>query len=145
MGLQSGVYPCYKNQFSIGANGETATSIAECETFSISIDNGIEEWKPFEHEGWVRRLMTAKSITISVSGKRNVGDTGNDFVANKWLKNGRDAEAYFAWIFPDGGKVEFNDAIISVKNLGAGDATGVAPLEFDILSNGKPNYTPASS
>lgn len=30
--------------------------------------------------------MTAKSITISVSGKRNYGDAGNDYVAGMALK-----------------------------------------------------------
>ena len=36
-----------------------------------------------DQEGWQRGLMTAKAITITLNGKRNVGDTGNDFVAGK--------------------------------------------------------------
>ena len=51
-------------------------------------------------DGWIRRLMTAKGMTISVSGKRNVGDAGNDYVASKSFKNGRDAEGIFQWTFP---------------------------------------------
>ena len=70
----SGVYPCYENQFKIDNK-----TIADMESFSVSIDNGVEEWTPFEGEGWIRRLMTAKSMTISVSGKRNVGDDGNEY------------------------------------------------------------------
>lgn len=141
---KSGVYPCYENQFKIGAATGSATSIADCETFSVSFDNGIEEWTPFDTEGWMRRLMTSKSVTISVTAKRNVGDTGNDFVSSKAYVNGRDAEVYFEWTFPSGAKVTFTDAVLNVTNDGAGDSTAVAPLEFEIMSNGKPTFTPAS-
>jgi hypothetical protein len=141
MSTPTGVYPCYENQFKIGAAKESTTSIADMETFSVSFDNGVEEWTPFESEGWKRRLMTAKALTISVNGKRNVGDTGNDFVAGLAFKNGRNAEAYFEWDFPDGTVVALPDAVVNVTNIGAGDSTGVAPLEFEVMSNGKPDIT----
>ena len=91
MAISSGVFPCYENQFQIKV-GDKYETIAEMESFSVSFDNGVEEWTPFESEGWRKRLMTAKAITISVSGKRSVGDTGNDTVAGLAFKNGRDAE-----------------------------------------------------
>lgn len=88
--------------------------------------------------------MTAKGITISVSGKRNIGDAGNDIVAGLAFKNGREVEKNFQWTFPDGTTVLFKDSIINVKNVGAGDSTGVGPLEFDVISNGKPEVTTAA-
>lgn len=139
---KTGVYPVYENQFKIGANKESATTIADMETFSVSFDNGVEEWTPFDQEGWTRRLMTAKSVTISINGKRNVGDTGNDYIAGKAFVNGRDAEGVLIWTFPDGTEVVIN-AVFNVTNIGAGDSTGVAPLEFEAASNGKPEVTPA--
>lgn len=144
MAGKTGVYPCYENQFKIGKSSTDATAIADMETFGVSFDNGVEEWTPFDTEGWTRRLTTGKGITISVNGKRNIGDTGNDFVAGKAFVNGREAEAYFEWTFPDGSKIVFENAVINVKNIGAGDSTGVGPLEFDVMSNGKPTYTPAA-
>lgn len=147
MSSTSGVYPCYENQFKIDTSGTSTPShatIADCETFSVSFDNGVEEWTPFDSEGWIRRLLTAKAVTISVTAKRNVGDTGNDFVAGLAWKNGRDAEAGFQWTFPDGTVVTFADAVINVTNIGAGDSTAVAPLEFEVMSNGKPTVTPAA-
>ena len=117
-------------------------SIADCETFSVAFDNGVEEWNPFDAEGWVRRLMTSKAVTISVTAKRNVGDAGNDAVAGLAFKNGRNVERDFTWTFPDGAKVEFKSAVINVTNVGSGDSTAVAPLEFEVMSNGKPTYTP---
>ena len=130
MSEKTGVYPCYENQFQINtaASGITAAY----------------KWTPFETEGWTRRLMTAKSVTVSVTAKRNVGDEGNDKISGFTFANGRDAEGDFKWTFPDSSSVEFKDAIISVTNNGSGDSTGVAPLEFEVMSNGKPTYTPAA-
>lgn len=143
-----GVYPCYENQFQIetAKTGETPTmsNIADMESFSVSFDNGIEEWTPFDTEGWTRRLATAKAVTITVTGKRNVGDAGNDMVAGLISKNGRDVEKAFCWTFPDGSKIELADAVINVTNVGAGDSTAVAPLEFEVMSNGKPKFTAAA-
>lgn len=146
MADKTGVYPCYENQFKVAtaASGEATAPIADCESFSVSFDNGVEEWTPFDTEGWVKRLMTAKSIAISVTGKRNVGDAGNDAVAELAWMNGRDVERDFVWTFPDGTEVEFGDAVINVTNVGAGDSTAVAPLEFEVLSNGKPKVTLAA-
>lgn len=142
----TGVYPCYKNQFQIdtaaaGATAATMSNIADCESFSVSFDNGVEEWYPFDTEGWRRALLTAKAIAITVTAKRNVGDAGNDAVAALAWANGRDAEKDVQWTFPDGTVVKFAAAVINVTNIGAGDSTAVAPLEFEIMSNGKPTIT----
>lgn len=140
--MKTGVYPCYENQFQVNTAAaeaeENLASIADCESFSVAFDNGVEEWTPFDTEGWRRALMTGKGVTITVTGKRNVGDAGNDAIAGLAFKNGRDVEKIFQWTFPDGTVVKFANAVINVKNVGAGDATGVAPLEFDVMSNGKP-------
>ncbi|MBQ5399351.1 MAG: hypothetical protein IIU14_07965 [Ruminococcus sp.] len=135
----TGVYPCYENQFKLDNK-----TIANCEAFSVSFDNGVEEWNAMEKDGWKSRLMTAKSVTISVTAKRTVGDAGNDAVAALAFKNGTDAQGDFDWTFPDGTVVSFDDAVINVKECGAGESTKVAPLVFDVLSNGKPTVTPAS-
>ena len=141
MAAQTGVFPVYENQFKIGADKATATTIADMETFSVSFSNGVETWTPMEHKGWQRALMTAKAVTITINGKRNKGDAGNDFIAKKAFTNGRDSEGYFCWTFPDGTTVEWDMAVFDVKNMGAGDSTNVAPLEFDVISNGKPKVT----
>mgnify|MGYP000741431307 CR=1 FL=1 len=128
MSTTTGVYPVYENQFKIdktGGDGTTEgnlTTIADMESFSVSIDGNVEEWKPFDQEGWTRRLMTGKSITISISGKRNVGDAGNDYVDGLALKTGKDA-----------------------TDWGGGDSTNVAPLAFDFASDGKPTFTEATA
>ena len=148
MSTTTGVFPCYENQFHVDTS-LTATpawkTIADCETFEVAFDNGVEEWTPFESEGWVRRLMTAKSVTITVTAKRNVGDDGNNYIAGLAFLNGRDAEVNFKWTFKDGTVVTFEGCPINVTVLGSGDSTAVAPLEFEVLSNGKPTVTSASS
>ena len=143
---KTGVFPCYENQFKIGAAGANppSTAIANCEEFSVSFDNGVEEWTAFENEGWKSRLMTAKGITVSVKAKRTIGDTGNDMVAGMSHLNGTSAQANFLWTFPDGSTLLFANAVISVTSNSGGASTNVAPLEFEVMSNGKPTYTAAA-
>lgn len=146
--VTSGVYPVFNNVFKIGTKGRTSAAedmkaIADCETFSLSMDNNVEEWTPMTTEGWVRRMQTGKGFSISISGKRNVGDDGNDYVASKLFSTGQTVESKFEWEFADGTKVDF-DCIISVTNAGTGESTNVAPLEFEVMSDGKPTVTPAA-
>ena len=145
----TGVYPVFNNKFKIGTKGVTSTAaadmkiIADLETFSPSFDNGVEEWTPMDTEGWIRRLMTGKGFSIDLSGKRNIGDEGNDYVAGLLFKTGQDVETVFEWEFPSGAKVSFN-CLVNVTNVGGGDTTNVGGLEFSVMSNGKPTFTPAA-
>lgn len=143
----TGVYPVYQNQFKIGKAGigsaeADMVTIKDLETFSPSFDNGVEEWTPMDSEGWMRRFMTGKSLSIEFAGKRNVGDAGNDYIASLAFKGGKDTESKLAWIFPSGAKAEL-EVIINVTNVGGGDSTGVGALEFTVMNNGKPTFTPA--
>lgn len=141
----SGVFPCWKNMFKVGTKGPTSIaadmkSIADMESFSVSIDGNIEEWKPFDAEGWTRRLMTGKALTVSASGKRNIGDAGNDFIAGLAFLTGADATVPIEWTFPDGAKLTFS-AVINVTALNSGDSTSLGTLEFELQADGKPTYT----
>lgn len=142
----TGVYPVFNNKFKIGVKGLASTTeedmktIADLETFSPSFDNGVEEWTPMDQEGWIRRLMTGKGFSIDLSGKRNIGDAGNDYVASLVFLTGQNVETIFEWEFPSGVKVKFN-CIVNVTNVGGGDSTNVGGLEFSVMSNGKPDVT----
>ena len=144
----TGVYPVYDNKFKIGTKGKNSTiesdmkTIMDLETFSPSFDNNVEEWNPMDTDGWIRRFMTGKGLSIDFTGKRNIGDEGNDYVAGLLFKNGQDAESKFEWEFPSGAKVVF-DCIVNVTNVSGGDSTNVGALEFSIMSNGKPTFTAA--
>lgn len=149
MAANTGVYPVFDNVFKIGKSGrlsETSdmVSIAEMESFSISIDGNVEEWKPMESAGWTKRMTTGKSLTISLSGKHCPSDAGNAYIAGLAWKSGTDCDTKFEWDFPNGDKLEF-DAVVNVTNIGGGDSTNVAALEFDVMSHGKPTYTPAAT
>lgn len=149
MASTTGVYPVFKNVFKIDTTGGTGEAsnlkaIADMESFSVSIDGNVEEWQPFDQEGWVRRLVTGKSLTISVSGKRNIGDAGNDYVAGLALKTGSDSHTTVVWTFPSGATLTI-PCVINVTEWESGDSTAVAPLAFDIMSDGMPTYTPAEA
>lgn len=147
MAFTGGVYPVFNIQFQIGVLGRTSSetdmkTIKDMETFSPSIDGNIEEWTPMDTEGWIRRLMTGKGLTIGLSGKRSVGDPGNDYVAEVALKSGLECSSKAAIVFPNEAKIEF-DCIVNVTTPFGGDSTNVSGLEFELQSDGKPTYTAA--
>ncbi len=149
MGLvASGVFPVFENDLKIGTAGRTGSasdlkSIADMENLTPSFDNGIEEWTPMDTEGWIRRLQTAKSVTFSITGKRHIGDDGNDYVASKTWTTGSANNTIVEWTMPDGTVISM-PCIINVTNNSGGDSTNVGALEFELLSDGKPTVTPAS-
>lgn len=144
------VYPVNNIKFKIGTKGAESSApqdmviVKDMETFSISIDNGVEEWNPMDQEGWVRRLMTSKSLTIGLNGKRNYGDPGNDYVAGLAYKNGLDANSKLEVEFPNGDKLTMA-CVVNVTACAGGDSTNVGVLEFECQSDGKPEYTPAAA
>jgi hypothetical protein len=145
--ITSGVYPVYENQFKINPKGRddgttNLVTVADMESFSVSFDDNVEEWTPMTSEGWVRRLKTGKGITITIAGKRNVGDAGNDYIAGLAFKSGQACNSQLEWNFPNGDKV-LMDCVINVTSAG-GDSTNVEPLEFECLSDGKPTFTAAT-
>ncbi|MEG0133920.1 MAG: hypothetical protein RR782_07330 [Clostridium sp.] len=141
----TGVYPVYNLKFKIGTKGKVSADqdmvvIADMENFGIKIDGKVEDWTPMNTAGWARSLMTGKAFSLSLKGKRSVGDPGNDYVANTAWKDGLDCSSKGSIEFPDGSSLKF-DCVIDVKNVGGDDSTKVAPLEFDLKGDGKPEFT----
>lgn len=150
---KSGVHASYDIRFRIDTAGLNFTDgqpmpqspviISDAEGLSISIDGGVEEWNPMDGEGWTKRLVTAKSITISMTAKRNIGDPGNDYIASLFMKTGNDCYSFFNIIFPNGDELGM-PCVVNVTSLG-GDSTAINAMEFEILSHGKPEYIKATA
>lgn len=149
MAFTSGVYPVYMIGFKIGIKGLTSIDtdmkvVKDMESFSFKISGKTEDWNPMDMQGWTRHLMTSKDFTITLKGKRNVGDPGNDYVAGVAWMNGLDCSSKFEIDFPDTSKVVFN-CVVDVTDPGGGDSTKGAALEFDIKCDGEPTFTPAAA
>ncbi|MBG9737091.1 phage tail tube protein [Paenibacillus alvei] len=145
----TGVFPVHNNIFKIGINGRASVApgdmvtVKDLETFSPSIDGNTEEWTPMDQGGWTRRAVTGKGLTFSFSGKRHYGDPGNDYIAGLLLGTGQEVETKFEWIMPSGAKLTM-DCVINLTQPGGGDSTNIDGLEFELLSDGKPTFTPAT-
>lgn len=140
------VYPVHSNKFYIGKLGRLSVDptdmvvIKGMENFKPTFESNTEKWSPMDLEGWARNAITGKGLSISLSGKRQYGDVGNDYIAGKLLSMGGDAESIFIWEFPSGSKLTFN-CVISLTAAGGGDTLNTDALEFDILADGKPTFT----
>ena len=138
------VYPVHNNKFYIGIAGRASTSqdmvvIKGMLNFKPQISSDKETWKPMDLAGWERNAVTGKALSIGLSGKRQYGDPGNDFIANRLLSMGGDCESVFIWELPSGSKLQF-DCVIDLTTPAGGDTTNIDGLEFDILSDGIPTF-----
>lgn len=149
---KTGVNPVNEITFGVCTTGRPAddslktatyTTVKDSESLSIGIDGGIEEWNPMDANGWVRRLMTSKSISISMGGKRNYGDPGNDYVASLAYKNGQDCNSAMKITFPNLDAL-YIPCVINTTSLG-GDSTAAESLEWEAQSDGKPEYVAYSA
>lgn len=123
--------------------GEEFVGIADLEEVSLTIENNIETWYSIEGGGWQNALMTARALSGSFSGKRCLGDAGNDYLDSLRYVNGAEAVADWKVEFPNGATLAFN-AVVGITDV-LGSATDVAPLNGDLTGKGKPTYTPAGA
>lgn len=142
--ISSGVFPVNALKIEIGitktADEWTYAEIADMESANITVDTGVEEYNSITDGGWRKALATSKALSMSISGKRCLGDEGNDFVASKWNKNGQECNSSCKITLPNDDTIVF-DCVVQVTSFLGSDATAIAPLEFELLSNGEPVYT----
>ena len=142
--ITEGVFPVHVNQFEINTGEEAWVTVAELEEINVTIENNTETWKSFAEEGWDSALVTGKSAKIDIKGKRCIGDTGNDFIAEKLLANGQDAYVSARITFADGKVLTWEKMACAVANAGTGGkATDVGALEATLTGHGKPELTEA--
>ncbi len=141
---QYAVSECKVKVKTSAASTQTAvySEIADLEEVSLSLESNTETWHSIKDGGWQNALLTAKALTGSFSGKRTLGDAGNDYLESLRYNIGKSAEADWQIEFPDGSKLEFTAVTALTDILGA--ATDVAPLSGDLTGKGKPTFTPAS-
>ena len=141
--ISSGMYKVYENEFLVGDTKETATCPSRIKNFSVTTEDGTEEWNDFENGVWSLIAGTTKKLTFKLTGLRDVGNTGNDYLESKLFATGVQKEGYFCWNLPSVKSIEWDKAIYKT-DLPGGDSPSLAPIEVEITSNGRPKVTEAS-
>ncbi|MNJ76292.1 hypothetical protein D3C77_735430 [compost metagenome] len=59
------------------------------------------------------------------------------------LGTGQQVETVFEWTMPSGASLKM-DCVINVTTPAGGDSTNIDGLEFELLSDGEPKFTPAA-
>ena len=145
--ITSGVFPVHAGSFEVDTGTSDLSNwvtVAELEEVSVEVENNTETWNSMEAGGWQSALVTGKAAKITVSGKRCIGDAGNDLIASKLLETGQNAYIACRITHPSGKILTWKKAACAVKNDGSGGkATDVGALEAEITCHGKPEVTEA--
>ncbi len=126
----------------IGSPGSpNFVTIKDVETMKVSLKGTVEKWTPMDQGGFARNLMTAKEFSIEHSGKRNIGDPGNDFIFGTMLQVGTACNSTETITFPNGDILSF-PCVIDLTGAFGGDSTKVTALDWSAHADGKPTYIP---
>lgn len=117
----------------------TLAEITDLESVELTINNEVQDWTSLDKGGWKSRLITGKDLELSFSGKRNTGDTGNDYVAGLADKMSTDLETTITLTIP-GGETVTIPGTVEVTSIYGGESLDVGMLEFNFLSNGAPTF-----
>lgn len=121
--VKTGTFPVHANDFFVNKGTKDVpewVSPAELEEISVSIDNTTQTWNTFKNKGWQSALVTGKAATITIKGKRYIGDEGNDLIASKLLKSGQEAYIGVKIAGADGKSLIWHEAACAVGNDGKG-------------------------
>ena len=141
----SGVMICAKNKFKVGATEEAAVMPADMNTMNVEFTTKEIAWNPHDTNGRTKRIDVLTDIIFTGSGMRNVGDEGNDFIADMATESGSDREGYAEATMPDGKVIKLYNAVYEVSNVGTGAAVDGTPIEWKIKSNGTWDIIPAGA
>lgn len=142
--INSGMYKVYENEFLVGDTKETASFPSHIKSFSVTVDDGTEEWNDFDNGDWTVIAATNKKMTFKLSVVRDIGNTGNDYLASKSGATGDKKEGYFKYMNPDGTTYEWTNAIYKTEFNG-GDIVNKEAFDTEITSNGRPTITTTTS
>lgn len=142
-------YAVHDITFKIGKAGRSSAAldmvpIVDVEGLKPVIDGKMIDWSPMDQGGWARAMMTGKKVSFSMSGKRNVGDPGNDYIAGTAFGVGSACESKVEITLPDSEGVLTANVVIDVKTPFGGDSGDASLLEFDLIFDGKPTFTPGT-
>lgn len=143
----AGVFAVSDYGFKIGPAGAARNqlmTVKDTETLQPKVKSTIKNWNPMDQGGWERNLVTGKSMSMDMKGKRNYGDPGNDFIAGKLLSIGQDCNSVLEIDFPNGDAVLCN-GLIDITSPFGGASTDADALEWSYVVDGKPTYIPAGS
>lgn len=127
---------------------ETLEIITDVESMGDAYAYTTIGWQPIDNEGYERRRTTGKSLDFTFSGKRNLGDTGNDYIANLAYGDVITHNVQKITItFPKSVPTAVSAAVLvitgslEVTSTTGDAATDLAKLEFTMKSDGKPDFT----
>lgn len=133
--------PVSANDLEIGTNGLFSTGeqmdnidgLSNCE---MSIEGTLQEYFTTLN-GYNSADKTAIKLSFSISGKRVVGNKGNDYIARTAWYIGKKAKTLFNYTFDDG-MVMSGRLVVNVSKNSGGAAEDDNGLEADLVIDGKP-------
>jgi hypothetical protein len=108
-----------------------------------ALNEVVEQATYLDGEGFGSSEVVGAQYIVTLTGKRVVGDTAQDFIFSKAFGLGTERKTTFEITDPKGNKIS-GDITIAKIGLPSGDVTASGgEITLELHFNGKPTYTPA--
>lgn len=114
--------------------------ISDLETLDVSLNSNVEQYSTLG-EVFERATKTGAAMELSIEGKFNDSDKGQNKLRETWDKVGAEAEKTIVIKYPNGDTFEITGPI-GINNYGGGGANDVGSFSASMNSNGTPAFKP---
>lgn len=134
----------YETTFEIDTSDTSTPSWAQLKgftNFSKAMNEVVEQFAFLDENGWGRSEVVGAQPTVTLTGKRLVGDTAQDFIFAK--QYGSFGDRHVSYKMTKDGKVLTGDCTLANIDDGGGDAQALDEVSVTIHFNGAPTITNA--
>lgn len=138
-------YPAFLDSLKVGALGAEADSLIVPDgivNITPSWDPTVVTYYKRSGQGFQGGTKTGNAFTITVESYHISEDAGQKIIAATMFKFGKEAKVACEYTFGNGDVLTFN-ATVKITRMGGGATTDLAPLNYDLICDGKPTFTPA--
>lgn len=136
----------YGLKINTAESGEAVMSDLKAGISNISqaLNEVVEQMTFLSDNGWGSSDVVGGQLIVTLTGKRKVGDTAQDFIFSKALSLGDDRKRAFEITDPSGDKISGTVTIAKI-GMPSGDVNkSGGDISFELHFNGEPTFTAAT-
>ena len=147
MAIDSKLIEMYGIKMSIDTSGGTSESYAEIgdgiENMAEALNEVVNQFYFLSNQGFARNRVTGMAPTVTLTGRRVIGDEAQDYIFSKKFGLGDERESKIKIEIPKGENNEVITCPCTIANIQefSGNTTDNSAISFELRFNGKPEVT----
>lgn len=123
----------------------TYVEVSDLMDFTEALNEVVQQYQFLDKNGYSESEITGMAPVVTVTGKRDTTDTGQNFIMGKKYDINSDRKSNVQIVYPRGTETVTITAPVTIANIQefAGAATDNSSISFELHYNAKPTVTVA--